>query len=432
MTDQNASDAPGIGRRTNGGYKASGRGFSWLIAILLLLVMFINYLDRQTLSVLMPYLPKGLRMSNVTYGQIQSMFLLAYALSMPLAGWTVDRLGTRFGLAFTVGVWSVIEFLHGTARSASTLGTYRFLLGIPEAGAFPAVGKVTAEHAAPHARATLMGIAMFGLGMGTTFTPLVASAVTRNNPGNWMWVFYITGIAGFVWILFWVLLYQARPTVEVAARAPEPKTPWIKLLADHRVLGLMVTRAFSDSMWWFYLYWIPPFMVQHLGLDLHHMGVLGWIPYFFASIGSVVGGYASGYLVRQGWEPVKARKVILWVAACIVPFTSFVVKTSSEAAVLTLLAIATFFAQAFFANVFTLPSDIFPREKVASVVGLNVMTGSLSGSLTIWSAGYIVQRFSYGPLFLLVAFFLPIGALCAQTLVRSETRVRETLQTASA
>ncbi len=408
--------------------KGSGRGFSWLIAVLLLLSMFINYLDRQALSVLVPYLPKSMRMTNVTYGQIQSLFLLAYALAMPLAGWTIDRLGTRVGLAFTVGIWSVIEFLHGTARSATTLGMYRFLLGIPEAAGFPAVGKVAAEHAAPHARATLIGIAMFGLGMGTTFTPLVASLVTRNNPENWSWVFYVTGLAGFAWILLWLLFYRAQPTAEVTARAPEPQTPWIKLLSDHRVLGLMVTRAFSDSMWWFYLYWIPPFLKQHLGLDLHHMGILGWIPYFFASIGSVFGGYASGYLMRRGWETLKARRAVLWVSACIVPFTCFVVKASSDFAVLALLGIATFFAQAFFANIFSLPADLFPREKVGSVVGLNVMAGSLAGSLTIWSAGHIVQRFSYGPLFLLVAFFLPAGALCAQLLVRSEAPVPERLR----
>ncbi len=427
-------------------YKESrleGRGFSWLIAALLLVAMFINYLDRQTLSVLAPYLVKAWKMTaeeakawSVTYGNIQSMFLLAYALAMPLAGWTVDRLGSRIGLAFTVGIWSIIEFLHGTARNASQLGMYRFMLGIPEAGAFPAVGKVAAEHAAPHARATLIGIAMFGLGMGTTFTPLAASLVTHNDPNNWSWVFYITGIVGFGWILAWILLYRPQPCAEVVSRASEKKVPWVQLLADRRVLGLMLTRTFCDSMWWFYLYWIPPFLTEHLkkqgiDFDLHHMGVLGWIPYFFASIGSAVGGYASGHLVKRGWEPVKARKVLLWVCACIVPFTSFVVLATTEAAVLSILATATFFAQAYFSNIFSLPADIFPAEKVASVMGLNVMAGSLAGSLTIRMAGHIVQRFSYGPLFAMVAFFLPLGAICAQLLVHAELPApQKKLQTA--
>ena len=412
--------------------KSQGRGFSWLIAGLLLLVMFINYLDRQTLSVLAPYLPSGLKMSKVSYGEIQSLFLLAYALAMPLAGWTVDRLGTRVGLALTVAVWSIVEFLHGTATNVSTLRTYRFLLGIPEAGAWPALGKVAAEHAAPHARATLIGIAMFGLGMGTTMTPIVVSWLTHNDPSRWNWVFYITGLAGFAWILLWLIFYRPKPSAAPSTRLPEPRTPWIKLLADRQVLALMATRTFSDSMWWFYLYWIPPFLVSRLGFDLHHMGLIGWIPYFFASIGSAVGGYASGALIRRGWEPVQARKAIMWVCACVVPFTSFVGRATSEFTIITLLAIATFFAQAFFANIFALPADMFPHEKVASVVGLNVMTGSLAGSFTIWAAGHIVERFSYGPLFLLVAFFLPMGAICAQIVLRSPSSVPRTVPVASA
>lgn len=402
---------------------SSARGFSWLIAVLLLLVMFINYLDRQTLSVLAPYLPAGLKMSKVSYGEIQGLFLLSYALAMPLAGWVVDRLGTRAGLSLTVAIWSVIEFLHGTAHSVASLRTYRFLLGIPEAGAWPAVGKVAAEHAAPHARATLIGIAMFGLGMGTTMTPPVVSWLTHNDPSRWNWVFYITGLAGLAWIVLWLVFYRSQPSAATAARLPEPRTPWIKLLGDRQVLALMLIRTFSDSMWWFYLYWIPPFLEHRLGLDLHHMGIIGWIPYFFASIGSAVGGYASGWLIRRGWEPVKARKAILWVAACVVPFTSFVAGATSVTSVIALLAIATFFAQAFFANIFALPADMFSPEKVASVVGLNVLTGSLAGSFTIWAAGHIVERFSYGPLFVLVAFFLPMGAICAQIVLRSTTSV---------
>src|ERR1041385_8391892 len=105
----------------------AGRGFSLLIAILLLFALFVNYIDRQTLSVLVKFLPGDLKMNNVTYGRIQSLFLLAYGLAMPLAGWLIDRLGTRIGLSITVTIWSIIEFLHGTARNVTTLGTYRFL-----------------------------------------------------------------------------------------------------------------------------------------------------------------------------------------------------------------------------------------------------------------------------------------------------------------
>lgn len=397
----------------------SKRGFSWLIAGLLLFALFVNYIDRQALSVLVRFLPANLQMSNIQYGRIQWMFLFSYALSLPLAGWTVDRLGTRVGLAVTVAVWSVIEALHGTATSVNQLGFYRLLLGIPESAGLPSVSKAAAEHAAPHARATLIGIAMFGLGMGSTFAPPVVSFLTRHF--GWSWAFYATGIAGMVWMIFWLILYRPNPTLRTIEK-PKPKTPWVSLLRDRTVMGLTLSRAFSDSIWWFYLFWIPPFLVKSRGLDLHQIGYLGWIPYFFASIGSIVGGHSSGYLVRRGWEPFRARLAVMWVSAIVVPFTTFVVSATSVAGVLALLAVATFFIQAFFSNVFALPADLFPREKVASVVGLNTMAGSLAGSFAILAAGYVVERYSYVPAFVAMAFFLPMGVTCATLVLRAHAR----------
>jgi MFS transporter, ACS family, hexuronate transporter len=409
---------------------ALGRGFSWLIAMLLLLCLLINYMDRQSLAVLVAFLPPGLRMNNVTYGQIQALFLLSYAVAMPLAGRVIDRLGAQIGLACSVGAWSVIEVLHGTAHNLVTLGAYHFLLGIPEAAGLPAVAKVAGEHAAPHARATLIGIAMFGLGLGVTVAPPVVAFLTLHF--SWRWAFYGTGLAGFIWIGLWLTFYRSTPDSSATLSALDTNGTWIELLRNRQVLGLTLSRVFSDSLWWFYLFWIPPFLVQARGLNLRQMGILGWIPYFFASIGSIVGGYASGYLVRLGWEPLRARRAIMWVCACMVPLTSLVVKVSSVAAVLTLLAIATFFMQGYFANVFSLPADLFPHGKVASVFGLNTMAGTLAGFLTVQASGYIVERFSYIPLFVGIAFFLPMGALCTQMLVRSKRLVPEELPAARA
>jgi ACS family hexuronate transporter-like MFS transporter len=395
----------------------SQRGFSWFVAGFLLLALFINYIDRQTLSVLVPFLPPGLQMSNIVYGRIQSLFLLAYALAMPFAGWTVDRLGTRIGLSVTVAVWSIIEMLHGTARTVTALGTYRFLLGIPEAAALPAVSKVAAEHAAPHARATMIGIAMFGLGMGSTLAPPIVAYVSLHL--NWSWAFYTTGLAGLVWVLFWSTTYRPEPAALTSSRVP---VAWPSLLRDRRAIGLTLARAFADSTWWVYLFWIPPFLAQTRGVDLHQMGFVGWIPYFLASIGSVFGGYSSGFLVRRGWDPMRARSTIMWFAASVVLVTGvttgFVLNTAGVAATIILLGLATFFIQAFFANIFSLPADLFPPEKVASVFGLNAMAGGLGGFFCVQAAGYMVERFSFVPVFTAVAFFLPMAALCTLVFVR--------------
>ena len=409
--------------------QTASRGFSWLVALLLLLALFINYIDRQTLSVLVRFLPGDLKMNNVTYGRIQSLFLLAYGLSMPFAGWLIDRLGTRIGLSITVAIWSVIEFLHGTARTVTTLGTYRFLLGIPEAAGLPAVSKAAAEHAEPHGRATLIGMAMFGLGMGSTFAPPVAAYLMLHL--GWQWAFYGTGAVGLVWVVVWLLSFHPNKQVFSVSPAAEVHLTYFRLLRDRRVIGLTVARIFCDSTWFIYLLWIPPFLVQARGLDLHAMGLVGWIPYFFASIGSVAGGYASGYLIRQGWDALKARRAIMWICACVVPFTSLVVGVSSVVGVIAILAIATFFIQAFFANIFSLPADLFSREKVASVFGLNTMAGTLAGSFTVQLAGYIVERYSYSPVFLMVALLLPIAAFLTQVLVPREPTMSGELATAS-
>jgi len=396
----------------------SHSGFSWLVAGLLLLALFINYIDRQTLSVLVPFLPNSLKMNNIVYGRIQSLFLLAYALAMPLAGWTVDRLGTRAGLAVNVAVWSILEMLHGTARSVTTLGTYRFLLGIPEAAGLPAVSKVAAEHAAPHGRATMIGIAMFGLGMGSTLAPPMVAYVSLHL--NWSWAFYGTGLAGLVWVLLWLTTYRPQPTAPTRSRDP---VAWPSLLRDRRVIGLTLARAFADSTWWVYLFWIPPFLAQTRAVDLHQMGFVGWIPYFLASIGSVFGGYSSGFLVRRGWDSVRARSRIMWFAASVVLVTGMttgvVLKTAGVTVTIALLGIATFFIQAFFANIFSLPADLFPPEKVASVFGLNTMAGGLGGFFCVQAAGYMVERFSYVPVFFGVAFFLPMAAMSTLVLVKS-------------
>lgn len=397
--------------------RTNQRGFSWLIALLLLCSLFLNYIDRQTLSVLVRFLPPELRMSNIVYGHITSLFLLSYAIAMPLAGWLVDRLGARLGLAISVAAWSLFEALCGTAHSVMALGTFRFLLGVPEAANLPSVSKVAAEHAAPHARATLIGIAMFGIGMGTTFaSPLVAFLSLHYS---WRWAFYVTGLAGFVWVLCWLTSYRPQFSTAPRAQAAEANVPWIEIVRDRRVVGLIFAFIFSGSAWWFYIAWIPSFLNQERGLDIHGIGIYGWIPYFFASIGSVWGGYVSGYLVRRGWDPVRARKTIMWICACVVPFTSLVVKVYGLAAVLAILAIATFFFQAYSANLFALPADLFPHERVGSVVGLNVMCNTLAAIAVVQFTGHIVERFSYTPVFILVAFLLPAACLSSQWLVTS-------------
>ena len=400
------------------GPQIGGRGYSLMVALLLLTSLCLNYIDRQSLSVLVRFLPSDMKMSNIVYAHVTSAFLLAAALAVFPAGWFIDKMGTRVGLAIAVTIWSMVEILCGAARSVSQMGAYRFFLGIPEAAGIPAVTKAAAEHASPHARAALIGIAMFGIGMGTTFAPPIVAFLTLQS--NWRWAFIGTGLMGFVWVLFWLLFYGNRNLPETRAAEPKTQEPWTKLFGDRNVIGLTLSHVFSASIWWFYLYWIPSFLNQERHLDIHDIGIYGWIPYFFASIGSVWGGYASGRLVRKGYSPLDARRRIMWICAAIVPFTSLVVRAYSLPVVLAILGTATFFIQGFFANLFALPTDLFPSSKVARVVGINVTFNYLMAIVVTQFTGYVVERISYTPAFALVAFFLPLGAIFAQWIIRSE------------
>jgi MFS family permease len=219
-----------------------GRGFSWLVATLLLLCLMLNYLDRQSLAVLVRFLSPPLHMSNIVYGRIQALFLLAYALAMPLTGWVIDRLGAKTGLALSVALWSVTEALHGTARNLITLGSYRFLLGIPESAGLPAMAKVAGEHAAPHAKATLIGIAMFGLGLGITVAPPVVSFLTLHF--DWRWAFYGTALAGFVWIALWLMFYRSGPNSSAILAASARSGTWGSSCVIDRRLDLLSRESF--------------------------------------------------------------------------------------------------------------------------------------------------------------------------------------------
>ncbi len=393
-------------------------GFSWVVALLMLFCWVVDFVDRQSLAVLVRFLPSNLRMSNVVYAHLTSLSLLASSLMKPLVGLLLDWYGLRIGLTVSVLAWSAFQMLGGLAGSVTTLGTFRFLLGIPEAANMPALSKVAAEHAAPHARATLIGVGHLGGYLGTSLAfPAVAFLSLHLN---WSWAFYGTGLPGFIWVPLWLIFYRAPTRSAAPARAPEAKVSWVSLLLDRRVIGLNLMQVFAGAIWWFHFFWIAPFLYQKLHLDIRGMGMYGWIPHFVAGLGAVAGGYASGYLVRRNWEPLKARKLILWICAAVVPFTSFVVMAHSVTAVLATLAIATFFTSGFSANSFAMPADIFPSQRVASVAGLNAMFNNLAAIAAMQLAGHVVERFSYTPVFVVIAFLLPAGAACAQWLVPSE------------
>src|SRR5262245_36008470 len=258
----------------------------WVMIAMAFLATVINYLDRQTLSVAAPLLREEFHMSNEGYSRVVSAFMLAYTISNGLSGPLIDRLGTRLGYALTIAWWSVAGMLHAFARGAFSLGVFRFLLGMGEAGNWPAAVKVVAEWFPIRERALASGLFNSGSAIGAVLAPpLVAWIVLQFG---WPQAFFGVGALGLVWLAAWWALYftPAHLEKEVAA----PPVPALQLLRDRWVIQFTISKVFSDPVWYFYIFWFPQYLKSARGFDLAAIGKYGWIPFLTADAGNLLGG----------------------------------------------------------------------------------------------------------------------------------------------
>jgi MFS transporter, ACS family, hexuronate transporter len=302
------------------------RHLRWYVAALLFASTVINYIDRQTLSVVAPVLTRELNLGAVEYGYILQSFLLAYTVMYVISGILVDRWGTKWSLAAFAGWWSISNALHILARSAWQLAAFRFLLGAGEPGNYNAVGRAASEWYPPKERALINGLANAGSAAGAIIaTPLVVWITARYG---WRFAFLITGGLGVVWLALWLVIYELperhrRITPEELAliqgdRAKAAKTApvkWGQLWRRRDIWGLLIARFFSDPVWWFYLFWMPKYLVDNRGFTMTELGLFAWLPYLTSDIGSVAGGYLSGKLLSRGWHALDARYAAMLPAA---------------------------------------------------------------------------------------------------------------------
>ena len=304
----------------------------WVIAGLLFTATVINYIDRQALSVVAPVLTKELGLTPIQYAGILQGFLYAYTIMYLVSGILVDRWGTRLALAVFMAWWSISNMLHSFAHTAGELGAFRILLGIGEPGNFMAASRATSEWYPPKERAFLNGVANSGAAVGAIISaPLIVWLYVRHG---WRSMFVVTGCLGFVWLLAWLLLYhlpEKHPLITAAelrlikgSGDPQKplqatKTRWIDLLRYPQTWGLFWSRFLSDPVWWFYLFWLPKYLVEQRGFTMVEMGMLAWLPYLTADIGSIFGGLLSGYLVKREWPVLKARSAGMLPFALLMP-----------------------------------------------------------------------------------------------------------------
>jgi len=373
----------------------------WSICALLFFATTINYVDRQVIGILSKDLQGIFHWTEIDYGNIVAAFNAAYAIGLLLAGRLIDRFGTKIGYAAALTVWSLAAMAHALAGSAFGFGIARAALGVGEAGNFPAAIKTVAEWFPKKERALATGIFNAGSNVGAIVAPLTVPWIARHL--GWQWAFILTGAIGLVWLAFWIPFYarpEAHPRLSraeldyIQSDPPDAvgaKIPWLRLIPHRETSAFAIGKYLTDPIWWFYLYWVPPFLRQNYGLDLTSIGPPLIAIYVIADIGSIGGGWLSSSFIKRGWSINRARKTAMLICALLVTPIIFASGAKSLWLAVGLIGLAAAAHQGFSANIFTTVSDMFPRRAVGSVVGIGGMAGAFAGSTMAVIVGYILQ-----------------------------------------
>ena len=380
--------------------RVPGGRLRWVICALLFFATTINYMDRQVIGILAPYLQRVIGWNDVQYGYIVTAFQAAYALGMLLAGRMIDRVGTRMGYAISIAVWSLSAMAHALANSVAGFIAARFMLGLGESGNFPAAIKTVAEWFPGKERALATGLFNAGSNVGAVLAPLAVPWIYVH--WGWRWAFLFTGVFSAIWVIAWLLIYrspQEHPRLSPGELAyiqndqvqAAGTISWRRLLPHRQTWAFAAAKFLTDPIWWFYLFWIPSFLHNKHGLTLTELSGPLVVIYVMADGGSILGGWLSFRLLKRGWSVNRGRKTAMAICAlAVVPIVSVSQVAQLWPAVL-LIGLAAAAHQGWSCNLFTLASDLFPREAVASVVGLGGFAGAVGGMLIADGVGHILQ-----------------------------------------
>jgi ACS family hexuronate transporter-like MFS transporter len=394
----------------------------WIICALLFLATVIAYLDRGVIAYLKNTLESVIPgLNDVKYGMITAAFTAAYAIGMVVAGGVTDKLGTRKAFAIAISMWSVAAMLPGAAFSVITFGIAMFLLGIGEAANFPACIKTVAEWFPKRERTLATGIFNSGANVGNIMVPLLVPALVALV--SWRGAFVVAGAAGIVWLAFWLFYYRrpeehrsvSKAELDLILSDPAEKVesvPWSHVLPCKETWAFAVGKFLTDPVWWFYLFWIPGYLQSTFHLNLAQSRTPVVMAYAISIIGSIGGGWLFSTLMDRGKTPNVARKTTMLLCALLIAPIILTPFIHQLWVVVALLGLATAGHQGWSANLFTLPSDMFPKSAVASVTGIGGMAGAVGGVLLQLTTGVIVYlTHSYVTLFVIACLAYPVAFL---------------------
>jgi MFS transporter, ACS family, aldohexuronate transporter len=408
----------------------------WIIAALLLLATMINYADRLALSVVSVDLRREFGLNEQDYAQIVALFFFAYAIMYAGSGYIVDRLGTRRGFSLFIFTWSLAQMMHGFVRGKWSLAGCRFMLGLAEPGNWPAAAKAVAEWFPASQRALGVGIFNAGSSLGSAIAPPMVAWLTLRY--GWRSAFIFTGVLGLVWLAGWLLLYQPphrnrwlrdEEYLELRdhVRPPDETLPasrsaldWRKVITIRGCWTLILARFFTDPVIYFVIFWLPEYLRRERGFDLAMVGKYAWVPFIFGDIGYVLGGWLSGRLIGAGWKLPAARKFVMLLGAAVMPAAIFAPLVPSAWMAIAATCFVTFGHALWVANLQTLPTDLFPGGEVGTATGFSGMGGAIGGVLANLGTGWVVQHFSYTPIFLIAGLMHPLSIVLIYWLLPSK------------
>jgi MFS transporter, ACS family, hexuronate transporter len=387
--------------------------YRWRIVALLFFATTINYIDRQIIGILKPFISEELGWSESDYGYIVAAFQVAYALGLISTGRFIDKLGTRRGYVWAMVIWSLAGMAHAAARTVFGFMAARFTLGIGQAANFPAAVKAVAEWFPKKERAFANGLFNAGSNFGAIIAPIIVSAITIAM--GWKLAFIITGALGFIWVVFWLASYRV-PEHHPKLKKDEyqyivqdkdeamhgSSIKWLQLLKHKQTYALCSTRFISDWVWWFFLFWVPDFLNKTYGVNITEVVLPLIIIYVISIIGGISGGWLSSRFIQMGKSVDFARKSAILICAFVVMPVVLVYQVHNLWVSVALIALATAGHQGWAANMFTLVSDIYPKNAVGSVVGLIGFTGAVGGALSATFIGLLLE--STGSYFLIFLF----------------------------
>jgi MFS transporter, ACS family, hexuronate transporter len=410
----------------------------WWIVWTLFCSTVINYIDRQTLSVLAPVVMKELHMTHEDYSYVVSAFQIAYACMWLIGGVIIDLIGTRLGLTLAMIWWSISSMLPALARSMFSLAIFRFMLGMGEGFNWPGASKTVAEWFPAEERGLAVAIFDSGSSVGAAIAPPFVAFIAY--AAGWRYAFLVAGSLGFLWLLVWMYFYHpldSHPRLSAserefikdrrttpAASARKGVYRWLSLLKERNVWGIVLGRALTDPIWWFYVFWLPSYLSDARGFSLKQIGAFAWIPFLAADLGNFAGGFATGFFIKRGVPVIRSRKWVCVLSSLPIVAGIPAALTHNAYVAMLLISFATWGYASWSTMGLTFPSDLFPQDIVATVTGLSGLGAGLVSTVFTLFIGYIVDKFSYFPAFVVAGTVPLLATVLVLVLIRAPEKIQ--------